>query len=167
MIRDLRNLGSQPVNKFTECHSDDVTHIEFHPIESNAMVSGSTDGYVIGTIVDGRLACLYNLEMNVEDECLYQVIKEDSISKVGFFGPSYEYLYSLTHIETMSLYKFAEVCECGYLTKGWQDLFFWRCEGGYTRPGAWLLYRLCVWTSIGEIVSDCRISNVTIFVTYK
>lgn len=62
------------------------------------MISGSTDG----------LICLYNLETLVEDDALYQVIKEDSINKIGFFGPQYEYIYCLSHMETFSLWKFLE-----------------------------------------------------------
>ncbi|KAI8922417.1 WD40-repeat-containing domain protein [Powellomyces hirtus] len=96
-IWDVRN-NSAPAARFLECHSDDVTQLRFHPTDRNAMISGSTDG----------LICLYNLETLEEEDALYQVIKEDSIGKIGFFGPQYEYIYSLSHMETFSLYKFLE-----------------------------------------------------------
>ncbi|KAJ3046405.1 WD repeat-containing protein 89 [Rhizophlyctis rosea] len=94
---DVRN-GLAPLAEFIECHSDDVTQVRFHPEQPNAMMSGSTDG----------LVCLYNLETFDEDDALYQVIKEDSVHKIGYFGPSYEYLYCLTHMETFSLWQFSE-----------------------------------------------------------
>jgi hypothetical protein len=59
-------------------------------------MSGSTDG----------LVCLYDLSQMTEDEALYQVIKDDSVSQIGFFGPSYEYIYLSTHMETSSLWTF-------------------------------------------------------------
>jgi WD repeat-containing protein 89 len=98
------------LSAFSECHSDDVTQIQFHPTISNMMMSGSTDG----------LINLYNLQdlskerivdenvETAEDDALYQVIKEDSISKLGYFGPLFEYVYSVTHIETFSIYKFEQ-----------------------------------------------------------
>jgi WD40 repeat protein len=92
---DLRNCG-QSIAQFDDCHSDDVTQIKFHPTQPNAMISGSTDG----------LVCLYNLETMIEDDALYQVIKDDSVSKIGYFGPQYEYLYYQSHMETFSIWKF-------------------------------------------------------------
>ncbi|KAJ3092212.1 WD repeat-containing protein 89 [Quaeritorhiza haematococci] len=40
-----------------------------------------------------------------EDDAIHQTIKEDSVHKLGFFGPNFEYLYILTHIETFSLWR--------------------------------------------------------------
>ncbi|KAI8925239.1 WD40-repeat-containing domain protein [Entophlyctis helioformis] len=95
---DIRNAGGPQVASFIECHSDDVTQIKFHPTHAEAMISGSTDG----------LVCLYNLATFEEDDALYQVIKDDSVSKLGFFGPASEYLYATTHMETFSLWTFEE-----------------------------------------------------------
>ncbi|KAJ3306701.1 WD repeat-containing protein 89 [Kappamyces sp. JEL0829] len=96
LFYDVRASPSEAIATFNECHSDDVTQIQFHPSTPNAMVSGSTDG----------LVCLYDLTSMNEDDSLYQVIKENSVSKVGFFGPAFEYLYCSTHIETLSLWTF-------------------------------------------------------------
>ncbi|KAJ3018629.1 WD repeat-containing protein 89 [Thoreauomyces humboldtii] len=99
VIWDLRNpTVTTPAVTFTEYHSDDVTQLKFHPIDPLALISGSTDG----------LISLINLSTFDEDDALYQVIKEDSVAKCGFFGPSYEYIYSLSHMETFSLYKFED-----------------------------------------------------------
>ena len=61
-------------------------------------MSGSTDG----------LICLFDISTMVEDDSLYQVIKGDSVSKIGYFGPSNEYIYSMSHMETFSLWRFEE-----------------------------------------------------------
>ena len=59
---------------------------------------------------------MYDLSAPSEDDALYQVIKDNSIHKIGFFGPESEYLYSMTHIETFSLWKFRDaekICTYG------------------------------------------------------
>ncbi|KAJ8328757.1 hypothetical protein QVD99_004504 [Batrachochytrium dendrobatidis] len=95
---DIRSNEKSCLAVFSECHSDDITQIKFHPTQAEAMISGSTDG----------LICLYSLSTWEEDDALYQVIKSNSVSKLGFFGPSAEYIYATSHIETMSLWKFLE-----------------------------------------------------------
>ncbi|KAI9017490.1 WD40-repeat-containing domain protein [Gaertneriomyces semiglobifer] len=97
-IWDLRNPSESCIAAFVECHSDDITQVRFHPTEPLAMISGSTDG----------LICLYNLSSLDEDDALYQVIKQESIARVGYFGPNYEYIYSLNHTETFSLWRFVD-----------------------------------------------------------
>ncbi|TPX30223.1 hypothetical protein SmJEL517_g06160 [Synchytrium microbalum] len=95
LFYDVRN-ASQTLKVFTDVHSDDITQVKFHPTQSNIMLSGSTDG----------LLCLYQLDEALdEDESLYQVIKEDSVHKAGFFGPSAEYIYLTTHMETFSIWN--------------------------------------------------------------
>ncbi|KAJ3127697.1 hypothetical protein HK098_005933 [Nowakowskiella sp. JEL0407] len=93
MFWDIRG-NSNPVT-FPECHSDDITQVRFHPTNPNFLVTGSTDG----------LTNLFNLTTFDEDEALYQVIKDNSVHKLGFFGPQYEFLYLLTHMETFSMWK--------------------------------------------------------------
>ncbi|KAH6575455.1 hypothetical protein BASA50_005501 [Batrachochytrium salamandrivorans] len=112
---DIRGGAGGLLATFSECHSDDVTQIKFHPTQAEAMISGSTDG----------LICLYNLSTWEEEDALYQVIKNDSVSKLGFFGPSSEYIYATTHIETMSLWKFLEgdkICVFGDVRGVSEDL---------------------------------------------
>lgn len=105
---DLRSL-SAPVHVFDEVHSDDVTQIRIHPIYSHVMISGSTDG----------LVNLYDLSKTTEgqDECLYQVIKTDSVNKLDFFGPEMEYISCTSHMETFSIFRF----EQGELVKAYGD----------------------------------------------
>lgn len=105
---DLRT--STLLAHFDECHSDDITAIQLHPLHSHVMMSGSTDG----------LINLYDLSKLSEgqDEALYQIIKSDSVSTLGFFGPEYEYIYNTSHMETFSIYKFNE----GQVVKKYGDV---------------------------------------------
>jgi WD40 repeat protein len=45
------------------------------------------------------------------------VIKTDSVSKLNYFGPEYEYIASISHMETFSIYKFDQ----GELVKSYGD----------------------------------------------
>jgi len=58
-----------PVNKqllgyYTESHSDDIIQLEFCRMNSNKLISGSTDG----------LVCLYDVAKSNEDDALEQVL---------------------------------------------------------------------------------------------
>ncbi|TPX38771.1 hypothetical protein SeMB42_g00733 [Synchytrium endobioticum] len=98
LFYDIRNTAA-PLKEFADVHSDDITQVVFHPAGENVLLSGGTDG----------LLCLYTLDAGMcQDESLYQVIKEESVHKAGFFGPAYEYVYCTTHIETFALYMFEE-----------------------------------------------------------
>ncbi|ORY51613.1 WD40 repeat-like protein [Rhizoclosmatium globosum] len=98
LMWDVR-AGAAPLAQFIDCHSDDITQVRFHPTQDTLLLSGSTD----------NLINLYNLTPNLsEDDSLYQVINYNSINKIGFFGPSYEYIFAQTHVETFALYTFEE-----------------------------------------------------------
>ncbi|KAJ3107208.1 WD repeat-containing protein 89 [Phlyctochytrium planicorne] len=92
-IWDLRELA-KPLTKFTDAHSDDVTQVQYHP-SSPWLCTGGTDG----------LVNLFHLDTLEEDDALQFVIKTESVSKIGFFGPSSNYLFAHTHIETLGLYN--------------------------------------------------------------
>ncbi|KAI8612480.1 WD40-repeat-containing domain protein [Chytriomyces sp. MP71] len=98
LLWDIR-AGAAPLAQFIDCHSDDITQVRFHPTKDNIMMSGSTD-----TLIN-----LFNITPDLnEEDSLYQVIKFNSINRLGFFGPSYEYLFAQTHVETYALYTFEE-----------------------------------------------------------
>ncbi|KAI8811443.1 WD40-repeat-containing domain protein [Cladochytrium replicatum] len=86
---------SAPAATFSECHSDDITQVRFHPTNPKRMISGGTDG----------LLCLYDMSTFDEDDALDKVIKDTSVNRCGFFGPSNEFVYLCTHIETFSLWR--------------------------------------------------------------
>jgi WD40 repeat protein len=90
---DLRNLKDIPTT-FTDCHSDDITQVVFHPSNDTQLLSGSTDG----------LVCCYDLTDEGEDASLQHIMKADSIDQLGFFGPDNHYFYAITHIDTFHLY---------------------------------------------------------------
>lgn len=96
---DIRNAGSA-LKVFNEVHSDDISQVKFHPISRRELVTGSTDGIVNLLNLDNQLD---------EDESLRFTIPLDSVHRLGFFGPSYEYIYTMTHIETFSLHRLADV----------------------------------------------------------
>ncbi|KAI8853360.1 WD40-repeat-containing domain protein [Chytridium lagenaria] len=94
MLWDLRS-PSKTLAKFCDAHSDDVTQVRFHPENHLKLASSGTDG----------LINIFNLQTLEEDDALDTVIKTDSVSKIGFFGPRSDYLFSHTHIETFAIYN--------------------------------------------------------------
>ena len=87
------------VAQFEDIHSDDVTQIKFHPTEAEIVATCSMDG----------LVTILTLSTFDEQEALLQTLNiESSVSTVGFFGPEYEYLYSLTTDETIQMWKYLE-----------------------------------------------------------
>lgn len=92
---DLRQ-GKEPVVSYVDSHNDDVTSVRFHPHDNNALLSGSTDG----------LINIYNTTIKDEDEAVYQTINHgSSIHSTGFL--SEKRVYSLSHMETFSIYQVA------------------------------------------------------------
>jgi len=73
---DIRTSNEkQLLHYFTESHSDDILQLEFSRIQSNRLISGSTDG----------LVCLYDVSKSDEDDALEQVYNANCpISKCGF-----------------------------------------------------------------------------------
>ncbi|KAF9107655.1 WD repeat-containing protein 89 [Mortierella sp. AM989] len=92
---DARNT-SAIVKTYSESHSDDITNIKFHPTNPGRVMTGSVDG----------LICQFDLTDMDEDEGLLVVTNTgSSVNKIGYFGPSAEYIYSLSHMETLSLWN--------------------------------------------------------------
>ena len=94
LLWDPRNAASV-IADFNECHSDDVTAIRFNQHFPNKLLTGSTDG----------LVCTYDLNEGWDqNETMNGVIKCDSVANVGYFGPSSEYIYATSHMETFSIH---------------------------------------------------------------
>ncbi len=68
-----------------------------------------------------RLITLYNLQAEIEDDCIHQTIKDNSISKLRYFGPDHRFVSALTHIETLSLWSFEDVL----ILIHFNNLFLW------------------------------------------
>ncbi|XP_065913646.1 WD repeat-containing protein 89-like isoform X2 [Dysidea avara] len=90
-IRSPKVMG-----KFSESHNDDITQVKFCPSYPTQLASGSTDG----------LVCVYDITELDEDEAIVSVLNtESSVANLGYFGPQYEYVYSLTHTETFHVWN--------------------------------------------------------------
>ncbi|KAG0236537.1 WD40-repeat-containing domain protein [Mortierella sp. GBAus27b] len=92
---DARN-PSTVIKTYSESHSDDITNIKFHPTNPARLMTGSVDG----------LICQFDLTDMDEDEGLLVVSNTgSSINRIGYFGPNSEYIYCLSHMETLSLWS--------------------------------------------------------------
>jgi WD40 repeat protein len=92
---DARN-ASTVIKTYSESHSDDITNIKFHPTNPARLMTGSVDG----------LICQFDLTDMDEDEGLLVVSNTgSSINRIGYFGPNSEYIYCLSHMETLSLWS--------------------------------------------------------------
>ncbi|XP_034692386.1 WD repeat-containing protein GTS1 [Vitis riparia] len=95
---DWRN--KKQVACLEDSHVDDVTQVHFVPSDKNKLVSASVDG----------LICTFDTAGDInDDDHLESVINVDtSIGKVGFLGDTYQKLWCLTHIETLSVWDWKE-----------------------------------------------------------
>lgn len=73
---------------------DDVTQVRFAPNQQSKLISASVDGLMCVFDTDG--------DINEDDHLLTVMNVETSVSKVGFYGNTYQKLWCLTHIETLS-----------------------------------------------------------------
>jgi len=96
---DARSSTSTLLKTYSESHSDDITNVKFHPTNPARLMTGSVDG----------LICQFDLTDMDEDEGLLVVSNTGaSINKIGYFGPQSEYIYCLSHMETLSLWNSEE-----------------------------------------------------------
>ncbi|EXB36417.1 WD repeat-containing protein 89-like protein [Morus notabilis] len=95
---DWRN--KKQVACLEESHVEDVTQVHFIPNHVNKLASASVDG----------LICIFDTDGDInDDDNLESVINvETSIGKVGFFGETFQKLWCLTHIETLSIWDWKE-----------------------------------------------------------
>ncbi|KAI9279292.1 WD40-repeat-containing domain protein [Sporodiniella umbellata] len=90
---------------FNESHSEDITEIKSHPTLPAQFISSSVDGLINN----------YDVTEFDEEEALISVVNSgSSVNKAGYFGPSAEYLYCITSIETFSLYTLEGDVICDY-----------------------------------------------------
>ncbi|TVY29926.1 putative WD repeat-containing protein [Lachnellula hyalina] len=93
LIWDTRDL-SEPVVKYVESHSDDVTELQFHPSRPQILLSGSTDG----------LVNIYNTTITDEEEAIHQTINHGhSIHHANFLSDVN--IFALSHDEKFSMYE--------------------------------------------------------------
>ncbi|KAG0307623.1 WD repeat-containing protein 89 [Dissophora globulifera] len=93
---DARSNSSTIIKTYAESHNDDITQVKFHPTNPLRLMTGAVDG----------LICQFDLTDMDEDEGLLLVSNMgSSVHKIGYFGPSSEYIYCLSHMETLSLWN--------------------------------------------------------------
>ncbi|THC95627.1 hypothetical protein EYZ11_004889 [Aspergillus tanneri] len=90
-IWDVRSPGQCQL-QYVESHNDDVTELQFHPTQTNLLLSGSTDG----------LVNIYNTTITDEDDALVQVINHGSVHHAGFLTE--RTIYALSHDEVFSIH---------------------------------------------------------------
>uniref|UniRef100_A0A452XGB0 Uncharacterized protein n=1 Tax=Aegilops tauschii subsp. strangulata TaxID=200361 RepID=A0A452XGB0_AEGTS len=86
--------SSKQVACLEESHMDDVTQVRFAPNQQSKLISAAIDGLICVFDTDG--------DINEDDHLLSVMNAETSVSKVGFYGNTYQKLWCLTHIETLS-----------------------------------------------------------------
>jgi len=85
---------NQNIFNYDGCHNGEVTQLKFHPNKTNKLFSGSDDG----------LLCTFDTSQSDENNALEQVYPiEDSISRIGIFGPSNEFLYCQTNFSNFNI----------------------------------------------------------------
>lgn len=91
---------TQVTARFTEAHSDDITQVRFSPTEPYLFMSAATDGLV--NVFDVRPLLLGSGDL---DDCLLHTESTgSSVARVGYFGPSSEFMFGLTHSESIFLW---------------------------------------------------------------
>ncbi|XP_033115722.1 WD repeat-containing protein 89-like isoform X2 [Anneissia japonica] len=105
MFWDCRSTNI--LGAYKESHSDDITRqnnfsikqVKFHPTKANSLATGSTDG----------LVCVFDICEKSEDDALVTTLNsESSVSHIGWCGTNSEYLYCLTHTETLLIWDAVE-----------------------------------------------------------
>lgn len=91
-IRNERKLGI-----YDDCHTDSVTRLKRSPAQEGVLASAADD----------CLVCCYDVSAAQQQDAVLSIMNtECPIARIGFFGSSYEGIYCLTGVETMSLWHF-------------------------------------------------------------
>ncbi|XP_063951451.1 WD repeat-containing protein 89-like, partial [Lytechinus pictus] len=108
IYRDRRSTNL--LGTYKESHSDDITQnnpfvikqVKFHPTKSSSLATGSTDG----------LVCVFDTSQTNEEDALVTTLNaESSVSHIDWCGTNSEYLYCLTHTETIRIFDAVESSE--------------------------------------------------------
>ncbi|PVU85418.1 hypothetical protein BB559_003545 [Furculomyces boomerangus] len=89
-------VSNKQITMFPESHNNDITQIKCHPSKPRQFMSASTDG----------LVCLYDYlnTMDENDAMVYSCNTNVSVQQAGYFGPNSEFLYSISDMNTLSLW---------------------------------------------------------------
>lgn len=91
---DIRSSISG-VRKYEDLHTEEITHVSFHPeVESRAFSSS----------VDGLICCVNTLEQDPQNGLEDVINVEESVNHFGFFGACNQFMYSLSSTERFVLW---------------------------------------------------------------
>ncbi|CAM9417123.1 unnamed protein product [Chrysoparadoxa australica] len=91
---DMR-AGMKKLGRYEASHTDDVTSLNFHPIQVKHLVTGSEDG----------LMCVYDTGVTGNEEALVSIMNaECPVRRMGFFGDNLEGVYCCSGVEGLSLW---------------------------------------------------------------
>ena len=106
-INSITGVSPICISKFESIHSDDITRIVFHPKDPRLLITGSTDGLV--TVLNIKSQEEDTALIQDEDTALMHTLNtESSVNIMGYFGPSLEFIYVITHIETFTIWKYMD-----------------------------------------------------------
>jgi WD40 repeat protein len=95
---DLRSYG-RPLGIYSDCHTDIVTKLQFHPENPSILLSGGEDG----------LICSFNTGVPPQHDAVLSIMNtECSVRDFGYFGSNegFEGIYAISTIETLSFWHY-------------------------------------------------------------
>ncbi|CAF0873849.1 unnamed protein product [Rotaria sp. Silwood1] len=153
-----------PINKqllgyYTESHSDDIIQVKFSRMNSNKLISGSTDG----------LVCLYDVSKSNEDDALEQVYNANGpVAKCGF--AQYNTIYATTASNAFFIWSTTDDNQ-QLLVQGDTDNDLLTSEvhsetmNTSLKPSTVIHHLSSSHATIVDILSDCNIKDLLPFVT--
>ncbi|KAM6912833.1 WD repeat-containing protein 89 [Xenentodon cancila] len=97
---DSRKPGAGLLGVYSESHSDDITHVRFHPRDKDRLASGSTDG----------LVNVFDLSREAEEDALLVTCNSDSsVGSVCWSGTDHTRLLCLGGAEGLHLWDLGQV----------------------------------------------------------
>lgn len=101
-VRQQSRLGA-----YADVHSDEITQLLFHPSHPNILASSGEDG----------LICLYDVSASEASEAAICIMNTDcTVNKFGFFGPNGEGMYSISSVETLSIWHHPSAQRLAFFT---------------------------------------------------
>ena len=89
------NIPQNTLESYEYIHTDIITQLQFTPYDPTLLASSSEDG----------LICIHDTKSVHEDDVTISTMNTDCpVRKFGFFGTTYEGIYSLSTVETMTLW---------------------------------------------------------------
>lgn len=92
IVRTVRDRRQAKIRWQNTEVNDEITALEFHPSRDNLLLSGGDDG----------VACVYDVQIQEEQDSLLQAVNHGPIHKAGFLGPTD--MYALSSDQNLALH---------------------------------------------------------------